>query len=238
MMGAKTDLAVSDVVRRRLDALVGQLQDTLGDDLVGVLVHGSAARGEWREGRSDIDLVVVVRDDAPARLRAIGNALLVARFSARIEAMILMESEIDRAADVYPLLYRDIQRCNVIVAGRDPFAAVTVDNAHLRLRIEQELREAQIRLRRVVADAGDDPAALAAGVRRKVRQLRSPLRALVRLRGDACGESLADVCARVGQIFGLDTAPLTRIGDDPEKALTALRALLAAAVADVDKEDA
>lgn len=238
MSGTKVHVEVSDAVRARLDELVRRLGEGLGEALVGVLVHGSAARGEWREGRSDVDLVVVVADDAPERLRAIGNALLLARLSARIEAMLLLESELEAAADVYPLFYNDIKRCNVVVAGRDPFAGIAVADHHLRLRIEQELREARIRLRRVVTDVGGDEDGLARGVRRKVRQLRSPLRALLQLRGIDCGERLEDIYRRVGERYGLDTAPLTRIGDDPEAALGALRALLEAALNDVDREEA
>lgn len=233
-----SDLKVSEEARKRLDELVRGLEEGLGDDLVGVLVHGSAARGEWRAGRSDVDVVVVVRHDGAERLRAIGNTLQVARFAARIEAMILVEGEIAAAADVYPLFYRDIQRCHVLLCGRDPFASIRVSDHHLRIRIEQELREAQIRLRRIIADVGNDTAALTRALRHKVRQLRSPLRALVRLRGLECGEGLAEIYGRVGEIYGLDSVPLTKVGEDPEKALTALRALLAAAVADVDAREA
>src|SRR6185295_16125809 len=95
----------------------------LGDDLVGILVHGSVARGEYRPGESDVDAIVVLKEESVDKLEAIANAMQVARYSARIEAMILTEKEIAGASDVFPLLYDDIKRCHFLLTGRDPFSA-------------------------------------------------------------------------------------------------------------------
>src|SRR5262245_38323612 len=83
-------------VRAQLDDLRRSLEQTLGHDLVGLLVYGSAARGEYREGRSDVDLMVVVREAPRPKLDAIANALQLARYAARIEAMVLTAAEIPR----------------------------------------------------------------------------------------------------------------------------------------------
>lgn len=52
-------------VRRYLGAVVVRLHETLGDDLVGVYLVGSGARGGWVRGSSDIDLAVVVERPLP-----------------------------------------------------------------------------------------------------------------------------------------------------------------------------
>ena len=224
-----------DRVRQKLTDLKDGLERALGEHLVGLLVHGSAVRGGYREGLSDIDVIVVVNDASREKLDAISNSLQLARYSARIEAMILTESEIGRAADVFPLLYDDIQRCNVVLAGSDPFAGLTISNKNRRLRIEQELREAQIRLRRAVVDGMTSSEALAGAVVRKVRQIRGPLHALLRLHGIEGSDLLADVLAAAGGLVGVDTAPLARAIEAPVEAHTALIALLDAAVENVDR---
>src|SRR5262249_51651299 len=158
------------------------LKKALGDDLVGVLVHGSVVRGEYRAGESDVDVVIVLAKAKLESLRAMSDAVRLARYAARIEAMILTEEEIGGAADAFPLLYDETKRHHIVAAGRNPFEKVEVLDRHRRLRIEQELREAQIRLRRQVTDALDQDA-LGRAVLAKTKQIRSPLAALLALKG-------------------------------------------------------
>ena len=63
----------------RLKELEASLVKALGDDLVSLVVYGSTARGGYREGRSDVDVVIVVRDASREPLLAIANALQLAR---------------------------------------------------------------------------------------------------------------------------------------------------------------
>lgn len=224
---------VSEAIQKKLNELVAALKNAHGDDLVSVLVHGSAARGDWREG-SDVDLVVVLRDGSRASLDRSANALQGARWSSRIEAMILVDHEIPRAADVFPVFYEEIKRRHVVLYGRDPFSNLKIEPHHLRLRIEQELREAQIRLRRIVVDALGNPDALRGGVARKIKQVRSPLRALLERKGIAVEDDLASILRACGEAFGVNVGPLAKIADEPAAAHDALVALLDKAIAEVD----
>jgi predicted nucleotidyltransferase len=222
-------------VRRRLDELKKSLESALGDDLACLLVYGSAARGEYKDGRSDLDLMVVLKEAGREKLGAIANPLQLARFSARIEAMVLTAAEIPRAADVFPLLYDDIRRCHILLAGADPFSSLEISDKHRRLRIEQELREAQIRLRRAVVDAQGGKEQLAGAVFRKLRQIRGSLRALLALKGHEVGDDFEGVLAKATQVYEVDAAPLRKVHEAPEAAHDALAKLLAAAVDDVDR---
>ncbi len=224
-------------MRGHLDELRKSLEKILGDELVGLLVYGSAARGEYREGRSDVDLMLVVKEAPRARLEAISNALQLARYAARIEAMILTAAEIPRAADVFPLLYDDIRREHVLLAGKDPFSELTISNRHRRLRVEQELREAQIRLRRAVIDAQGSPAMLGGAVFRKLRQIRGALHALFALHGVEVADDLKSVFDHAAKTYGLDLAPLFAVHEKPVRAHEAIEKLLIAAVDDVDRMD-
>ncbi|AUX40939.1 hypothetical protein SOCE26_023410 [Sorangium cellulosum] len=222
-------------VQARLVELKESLARTLGDDLECLLLYGSAARGGYRDGQSDVDLMLVLREASRAQLDAIANALQLARYAARIEAMILTAAEIPRAADVFPLLYDDIRRCHVLLSGRDPFSALVIDGKNRRLRVEQELREAQIRLRRAVVDGMGSEDALRGAVLRKVKQIRGPLHALLGLRGVERGDDLGTVLAESGKLLGVDVAPLQRAHEAPGAAYEALTDLLARAVDDVDR---
>lgn len=222
-------------LQKRLQALQGELVRSLGDNLVAILAFGSAARGEFREGTSDMDLVVVLREATPKALEAMANPLQVARNAARIEAMVLVADEIPRAADVFPLFYDDIQASHVVLHGQDPFASLAIADHHRRLRIEQELREAAIRLRRAVIDAGGTPRHLVGAIERKIKQVRGPLRALLSLHGKKVGVALPEVLAAAAEHYKVDAAPLGKVRESPAVALEALQRLLNAAIDDVDR---
>lgn len=221
-------------VRDRLNELKASLEKSLGDDLVGILVHGSVVRGEYRPGDSDVDVILVLKEATFAQLDSIGNALQLARYAARIEAMILTESEIAGASDAFPLLYDEIKQRHVLLAGRDPFSSVEVHDTHRRLRIEQELREAQIRIRRAVTDAHGAREAIGGAVVRKAKQVRAPLHALLTLKGHECPPDLPSVLEKAGRIYDVDTAPIRSAREAPDAAHAAFVSLLTKTIDDVN----
>jgi predicted nucleotidyltransferase len=221
--------------RERLNDLDASLAKALGDELVALVVYGSTARGGYRAGLSDVDVVIVVRKATREALAGIANVLQIARYAARIEAMILEEGEIARSTDVFPLLYDDIRRHHVVVRGSDPFAGLTISDRHKRLRAEQELREARTRLRRAVVDAGGAKEALAGAVIRKAKQIRVALHALLSLRGVECEDRTHLLLEKAATLYGLDTSKILLAHEAPEDAHDALVKLLDAAIADVDR---
>ncbi len=228
--------SLTPTVHERLDQLVAALEKKLGRNLVGVVAHGSAVRGGWRSGASDVDLVVILGDATQDALEGIGPALELARMSARIEAMIVTAEEIPRSADCFPLLYGDLARTAVTLAGKNPFQGLVIPEHHKRLRIEQELRELRIRMRRVATDnAGQS--SYAGAVERKLKQARSPLWSLLAMRGETCDDTIDAVLARCAKVYALDLAALSRVREDAKAAFGVLGTLLDAALADVDSRD-
>lgn len=227
--------ALPSTVRDRISEWTKSLEAALGDDLVAILLTGGVARGDYRPGESDVNAIVVLRDASFKKLDAISSAMQAARYGARLEATILTEEELPGACDAFPLLYDEIKRSHLLLVGRDPFASTIVHDTHRRLRIEQELREAQIWLRRTVTDALGAREAIGGAVARKVRQVRRPLRALLGLRGIDCKEDLASVLACAGKEYAVDAGPLMKPREDPEAAHGALTKILAASIEDVQK---
>src|SRR5205823_484801 len=58
------------LIEAYLSELVSRLHGALGDELLGVYAGGSLALGDYRPGRSDVDVAVVVRERATAARRA------------------------------------------------------------------------------------------------------------------------------------------------------------------------
>lgn len=214
----------------RLEEFVHALERAWGDNLVGVVVFGSVARGEWREGRSDIDVAIVAKKVGPAELDAVGDAVAVAEAAIHLDAMFLEEAEIQRSSDVWPLLFRDVCEHRIVLSGADVFAGVEVHEDHAGLAIEQELREALRTLRRNMVDTRGDHALLGALVDACLRRVRVPLRALLRQDGVELGHALSVVIAKGARRFRLDSAALEHARDRPVRAGEELLELLGRAV--------
>jgi hypothetical protein len=225
-------------------------------DARGAADVDDAARLAEPEARVDLAELQVVREEArvdvarvderevhlPLLKRArrealtlMGDALALARASARVEAMILVEGEIARAADVFPLYYQDIRDHHIVLHGSDPFGGLVIESHHLRLRIEQELRDVSVRLRRSVTDARGDDALLAEAVNRKLKRIRFPLRTLLRLLGEEVTDDLRIVLERAGRRFRVDATAFAHVAAKPRPAHDELATLLDRAIEAVDK---
>jgi predicted nucleotidyltransferase len=226
-------------VQGRVEELVHDVEKLAGDDLVAIVVAGGVARGEYREETSDVDLVIVLREAKRDTLAKLGAPLAVARAAARIEATILIQPEIARSSDVFPLWFEDLRAHRFVLLGVDPFADLVIGREHRRLRVEQELRDASLELRRAAADSRGEPRALAAAVERVVSRIRLPLRGLLDLLGVACDSSALDaVLIKAGKKLVAPTSRLGRPSAQPEESYDELAALLAKAVAAADTLDA
>lgn len=222
-------------VKRGVVAWGRELERVLGDRLVAALVYGAVARDGYQPGESEVEAVVVLKDAELETLASIARATEEARYAARIEPTVLTEAEVRDAADVFPLVFDEIQRAHILIAGRDVFDEVSVRDADRRHRIERELREARSRLRRSVLETGGAREALGGSVTRRLREVRLPLHALLRLKGIASGSELGTVVACASAHYGVDAAPLANAREAPEAAHTALARLLEAAILDVDR---
>ena len=228
-------LKIPDGVMAHVETMTRDIEKACGANLVTLCVYGSAARGGYVPGISDIDVVVVLHDTAPDKLAPLADPVLLARHAAGVETMILRLNDVAPAADVFPLFYDDIRSCHVILSGRDVFKDVVIGDAHRRLRIEQELREAKIRMHRAVIDSAGETGALAGFVYRKVKQIRGPLKALLVLLKAPCGDTVEEVLTAFGRKVGVDPAPLLDVHKDPVAAHACFRVVIDAAIQEADR---
>ena len=200
-------------VTAALDRLQQELTERAGNHLAGIILYGGLARGRFRPGKSDVNLVILLRDASAQVLDAIAPALQAAWRAAGVEPLILTPAEVAPAVDVFPTKFLDIKRHHLVLMGEDPFANLEADAEHVRLRIKQELHNLLLRLRRRYIAAVGDPTSMAQLLVDAARPFALELAALLRLTGK---EPPAD--DRTGAIFeaaagpfGLDRDVLARL---------------------------
>jgi hypothetical protein len=234
-------------VSAALDDLATALPAAAGADFAGLVLYGGLARGRFREGRSDVNVVVLLRRADAGVLDRIAPALRAARRSAGVETMLLTPQEVPAAAHDFPTKFLDIRRHHLLLAGEDPFATLQVPRALVQRRIAQSLRNLLLRLRRRYAIAFDDAAELKTTLADLARPLAIELAALLADGGHAVPEAdrTAAIYAAAAQAFGLDAGALADVAalrdgtwQDRRPVAQVCGALLAVLAALADRTDA
>jgi len=228
------------VLRRLRD----DLRRDLGDRLTGMVLYGSAARGDYRQKTSDCNVLLVLEDLAPATLERLSAP--VRRFERQGQPVprIFSAALIADAADVFPIEFLDILAHRVVVHGADPFAAVEVRPEHLRLQCERELREKLMRLREAYVEIHDRPRDLTRLLTDSYTTFAALFRGCLHLLGEDVpvhnDEVVSAFCARAG----LDAVPFREvdglkrgasIARDPRELFAAYYEQLGRAVAKLDR---
>ena len=152
---------IPDETQKLLHAYVKDVKALFGEQLEGVVLYGSAVRGEFLVGRSNVNLLLLVSSYDQALLKKYGA--LHRRWSKEqiLAPLFLTEEELGSSATVFPLEYLEIQEQHRVLGGRDPFVGFRVDTAGLAVEVRQGLTASLFRLRqRYVEGNATDEAAL------------------------------------------------------------------------------
>lgn len=148
-----------------------------------ILVYGSAARGEFLEGYSNINVLVVLeRITQPVLQRWSGVHKQWAREKI-VAPLFLTQTDLQQSSDVFPLEYLDIKECHVLLEGRDPLPELHVNQAHMFVQCRQEACANLLRVRQCYVEGWGRVEAIQTLLPLSLTALLPCLRGLYRLLG-------------------------------------------------------
>ncbi|MBI1209001.1 MAG: hypothetical protein GC191_17150 [Azospirillum sp.] len=133
-------------LQQGLSALVEGAQAAFGEDLLAVVLFGSAAEGRLRSA-SDLNLVIVLRRFDGIGVDEFRDSYRLAHAAARVRAMFLLGSELEMAAQLFPVKITDILLRRIVLYGTDPFAGLEIPRDALRHQAMQMLTNLTLVLR-------------------------------------------------------------------------------------------
>jgi hypothetical protein len=145
-----THPATAAEARQAVEQLVQELLASWGKDLVSAALYGSLASGEYVPGRSDVNLLLVVKDARPPALERAGAVLRAAAGRLRLNPFITTPEEMQASADVFPIKFLQMRQQAELLFGQDALGSLEISPANLRLRCEQELRNNLLRVRHML----------------------------------------------------------------------------------------
>ena len=128
-----------------------------GDALISVILYGSAAGEDYRPGKSDLNFMIVISEEAIDHLdKAIET---VSRWRKRNVAtpLFMTKSYITSSLDSYPLEFLNMQKGYVLVYGEDVLKDISFEPRHLRLQCEREIKGKLLLLRERFLETEEKP---------------------------------------------------------------------------------
>ncbi|MDZ7358877.1 MAG: nucleotidyltransferase domain-containing protein [candidate division KSB1 bacterium] len=184
--------------------LVHDYQSLFGDQLIAIILYGSAARGEYVYKRSDINFLIVLSESGIRNLR---RALpLVARWKKRNVStpLILTQEYIHSALDAFPIEFLTIKLHHHLVYGIDILASIEINLEHLRLQCERELRGKLLYLREGFLNSNGRPTLIKQLISQSLPAFASIFTGLLYLKNIDVPSSRRDLFSRVVENFDLD----------------------------------
>ena len=135
---------------------VERIRTAAGDNLLSVVLYGSAADGEFHPEYSDLNLLCLVRDASFPALSKIAGVISWWRGKRHHPPLLLTSQELITSADVFSIEFSDMKQRYRVLYGSDPLRDLKVPMTHHREQLEYELREKLFLLRQHLMLAGTD----------------------------------------------------------------------------------
>jgi len=204
-----------DVVRVLSD-FVDAAREAFDDDLLSVILYGSAAEGALRL-TSDVNVILVLRAFDRTKADRLHGPLQVAQAAIRLAAMFLLQDEIVAAARAFAQKFADILRRRRVLFGEDSFLGLAIPRSALVVRLDQVLLNLALRLRAFYLERGQYEEQLVGLVAQAAGPLRACAASLLELEGRSA-ESPKEALRRVTESLGEAGwgAVLTRLSEARE----------------------
>lgn len=191
--------------------LIQDYQTLFADDLVAILLYGSAARGAYVPKKSDINILVVLTVSGIESFSKSFSLLKKWQASAVAVPLIVTLDYINTSVDSFPIEFLNIKNSYRVLYGEDVLAPLSIPPDMLRLQCEAQIKGKLLHLRgEFLATLGDGKkihSLLAASIPAFVGVFNG----LLMLKGVMPPLEKRQVFRSMAETYGLDGALLERV---------------------------
>jgi predicted nucleotidyltransferase len=188
-------------VHEALKNLVERLHDAARDNLESVILYGSAARGDFHEVHSDLNVLCVLRSLRAAELVRVSPVVKWWTTAQHQPAPLFFASEeLRQSADVFAIELLDMQENHRVLYGSDAVAGITVPTNLHRVQVEHELRTLLLKLRQHLLREPESPKELGAVLAKSISSTLTLLRHTLMAFKDEPSTEAREVFARVASL--------------------------------------
>lgn len=196
----------------KLNELVSRLKEAAGKNLESVILYGSAARGDFKPGASDLNvLCTLVTIDMNELQRLAPVVSWWTREMKEPAPLFFLTEELHRSTDVFAIESLDMKRAHKMLFGNDPVANLEIPMNLHRVEVERDLRMLLLRLRQHVVHVGHNEMELTAVLRKTISGAVTLLRHTLISFGEEAPAGASAIFARIAELTGADAGAFQAI---------------------------
>jgi hypothetical protein len=132
----------------KLTDLVSRMKEYAADNLESMILYGSAARGDFKEGHSDLNVLCVLHSIAARELARVTPVVhWWCKDQNEPAPLFFTAEELRHSADVFSIELLDMQRSRRVLYGSDVIDGIPVPMNIHRVQVEHDLRTLLLKLR-------------------------------------------------------------------------------------------
>ncbi len=196
----------------KLTELVGRLKEAAGKNLESVILYGSAARGEFHPGASDLNvLCTLVQIDVNEMQRLAPAVRWWIQEMKEPAPLFFLTEELQRSTDVFAIESLDLKRSHRVLFGKDVAADLQIPMNLHRVEVERDLRLLLLRLRQHLLHAGRNEMEVLAMLKRSISSALTLLRHTLLAFDEEPPQGAPGIFARIEELAGAKAEAFSRI---------------------------
>ena len=196
--------------------VVEDYRELYGEDLVSIILYGSAAGEDYRPGKSDINFMIVLSEEGIGNIDRAFETVHMWRKKKVAVPLFLTQEYIGTSMDVFPIEYLNFQRNHVLAYGKDLLENLSFDHANVRLQCEREIKGKLLVLRNAFLEAGGKGKAMKEVIAGSLQAFLAIFTALLFLKKIEIPSGKRAILKAVSDAYDLDPALFERVIDVKE----------------------
>ena len=129
------------------EQFINDYKNAFEEELVSIILYGSAARGEYVYKKSDINFLIILKEKGIRELKKILPLIKRWQKSKVSTPLILTNEYILSSLDSFPIEFLSMRQNYKVIFGEDALSSVKINDKDLRLQCEREIRGKLLYLR-------------------------------------------------------------------------------------------
>jgi hypothetical protein len=189
----------------KLTDLVSRMKEFAAGNLESMILYGSAARGDYKDGHSDLNVLCVLRSVAARELTRVTPVVhWWCKDQNEPAPLFFTAEELRQSADVFSIELLDMQDSRRVLYGADVVAGIDVPMNLHRVQVEHDLRTLLLKLRQHFLLTGQKESELRAAEAKSSSSVLALLRHALIAFEEVPPAGTHEVFARIAALTGAD----------------------------------
>ena len=189
----------------KLRDLVSRMKEFAAENLESMILYGSAARGHYKEGHSDLNVLCVLRFVTARELTRVAPVVhWWCKDQNEPAPLFFTAEELRQAADVFSIELLDMQQSRRVLYGADVINGIPVPMNLHRVQVEHDLRTLVLKLRQHFLLTSQKESELRAAEAKSASSVLALLRHTLIAFDEEPPATAEEVFARIAALTGAD----------------------------------